>query len=153
MKIADILQFEKNNNDTIILVKEGCFWRTYEQSAFRFVKFVKKFQVIKKYIKCVNQEIVFLGFPVNVFNEIEKQIEKSNLEILRKEEELIEIGRCCNDGDFATWKESLQFIVSSTSKNQNSIIDSIREFPILHKTPLEAMNFIMKLQNEIMIIT
>ena len=37
MKIDDIAKIEDVNEDSIILLKEGMFWRVYEQSAKRFV--------------------------------------------------------------------------------------------------------------------
>ena len=32
MKIAEIVELEKTNTETIFLLNEGLFWRAYEQS-------------------------------------------------------------------------------------------------------------------------
>jgi mannosyltransferase OCH1-like enzyme len=63
MRISDILIKENNNSGQIILHKEGLFWRAYEQSAYLFSKYVRKYQVVRKHFKNVEKDIVFLGFP------------------------------------------------------------------------------------------
>ena len=49
MKIEKILQYESQNNDAIILFKEGIFFRAYERSAMRFTEYVAPFKVFKRY--------------------------------------------------------------------------------------------------------
>jgi len=61
MKIEEILKTEDYQN--IYLHKEGLFWRSYEYSAYVFVKNVKKYNVKKKFVKKVDNDIVFIGFP------------------------------------------------------------------------------------------
>lgn len=47
MKIKEILKIVRENTDSIILLKEGIFWRAYERSAYRFVKHLKLLRIIK----------------------------------------------------------------------------------------------------------
>lgn len=72
MKVQEILKIEKDNRTSIFLFKEGFFWRAYERSAFRFVKNIQKYSVIKRYIKCVKQDVVFIGFPLDNLDKIVK---------------------------------------------------------------------------------
>lgn len=146
MKITEILQLEQKNQNQIILIKEGCFWRAYEKSAFRFSYFIQDYKITKKWIKNLDKEIVLLGFPLNALEKIEKKIKASNLEILQREESLIKIGNCVQKVGFAKWKMSIEKIIP---KNHKHIFDSIRKFPTLNKTPLEAIEFLMQLQSEI----
>ena len=86
MKITEILQLEKSNEGQIFLIKEGCFWRAYEKSAFRFSRLIRDFKITKKWIKYLNQEIVSIGFPLKNFEEIFKKRKDLNLKILRQKE-------------------------------------------------------------------
>jgi hypothetical protein len=70
MTISEILKIEETNTAQIYLIKEGFFWRAYERSAYRFVKYIRNFQVIKKHIKKVNQEVCYIGFPENMLEVI-----------------------------------------------------------------------------------
>ena len=73
MKVQEILKIEKDNRASIFLFKEGFFWRAYERSAFRFVKKnIQGYSVIKRYIKYVKQDVVFIGFPLDNIDKIVK---------------------------------------------------------------------------------
>lgn len=45
MKIQDIATFERGNSTTILLVREGLFWRAYGRSAQLFCAHIRTFQV------------------------------------------------------------------------------------------------------------
>jgi len=72
MKINEIITFEAENTSSIILHKEGLFWRAYEKSAFLFIRHIKEYQITKKYYKNVKAEIVYLGL-LNIKTDIQKQ--------------------------------------------------------------------------------
>lgn len=36
MTVKEIIQIENGNRNTIILLREGIFWRAYEKSAYAF---------------------------------------------------------------------------------------------------------------------
>ena len=63
MKIEDIIKLENSNEDAIILLKEGMFWRAYERSSHRFIRLIKEYQLNVKHYKSVNRRVVYLGFP------------------------------------------------------------------------------------------
>jgi hypothetical protein len=167
MKIKDILKIEQNNKTSIFLIKEGFFWRAYERSAYHFVQNIKKFQITKIYVKKVKQEIIFLGFPDSILEQILKIVETihvSSLHVIKKET-IIEIQGFADTQGFEQWKEGIKLKVNpvrdvacnvSTShpcifalSNFNHIIEKIREYPIINKTPVQAFNFLAELKNEI----
>lgn len=155
MKVSEIVQLERSNQDEIILIKEGYFWRAYEKSALRFIQFIQEFQVVKRKIKYLNQEIVFLGFPNNIFPKIKEKIWKANLEILEESDDLIKIGSCVNAEDFISWKKSIQLSEISVNnkkeedKKSKNIVEEISNFSTINKTPLEAMQFVIELQSKV----
>jgi len=70
MGISNILELEQVNTQ-ILLHKEGLFLRAYEHSAYLFVKYIKAYNLTKKFYKNVKQEVVYLGFPQSSFSKIE----------------------------------------------------------------------------------
>lgn len=67
MKVSEILQMEQTYTESIILHKEGLFWRAYERSAYLLLKHYRQFQLTKKRVKYLEKEIVYCGFPDGFF--------------------------------------------------------------------------------------
>ena len=63
--LSEILQNECTNTHILYFYREGVFYKAYEHSAYLFVKHVKPFQVKKRMVKSVKQEVVSIGFPIN----------------------------------------------------------------------------------------
>lgn len=124
MKTIKIIEIEKQNNDTIHLIKQGAFWRVYERSAFRFVKHIKNSRIIKKYFKTLDAELVYCSFPNNALQQIidlaqKYQIEKSNNEIFIKD-------FYDTEQDFSTWKNNIK-TQTKEIKQVNKYIEQLTE--------------------------
>jgi hypothetical protein len=65
MTKQEIINFEQAaNGSTITLVKEGMFWRAYEQSAYLFTRlFWPDLKVNGGFVKAVGKEVFYVGFP------------------------------------------------------------------------------------------
>ncbi|MDR3184794.1 MAG: four helix bundle protein [Prevotellaceae bacterium] len=74
MTTEEILQLEAPNATSIHFVLEGNFWHVYERSAFLAYKYIRELKMTRKYIKAVNRDIVYGGFPTN---QLDKFIEKA----------------------------------------------------------------------------
>lgn len=153
MKIEEILKLEQNNCECIILHHEGLFWRAYEQSAYRFVKHIKQYQITKKYIKSVKSDIVYCGFPQNALNDI---LQLSGNRNIKKEEKQIVINGFEPDKDgFENWKSTVPVQLSESSKfseslpSNDNILNHIRNFQVISKTPIECQHFLIEIQNQI----
>ncbi|MBF0479077.1 MAG: diversity-generating retroelement protein Avd [Candidatus Omnitrophica bacterium] len=70
MTIKEILEIENNNNDSIVLLKEGMFFRAYNQSAMRLSTQIKKFKINVKLIKYLQKTIFYCGFPQSILPQI-----------------------------------------------------------------------------------
>jgi len=145
MNTKEILLQENNNHDSIFLLKEGCFWRAYERSAFRFVKNIRSFQIIKKYVKCVGQNVVCVGLPLDNLDQILETADEKGFDITKKDDR-IEIRSFTDLEDFDSWKGSLS---AARKANPEFIFEKIRKFPIANRTPLEALGFIMELKEDV----
>ena len=85
MTIQDIVNMEKENKDSIVLLKEGIFWKAYEMSAYLFHTYIKPFKLLRKYVETIKGDVVSLGFPVAG---TEKQLQGLNV-LLHEDDKII----------------------------------------------------------------
>ena len=50
MTVKEIIQIENGNRNTIILLREGIFWRAYEKSAYAFFIQVHPYKPTRKWV-------------------------------------------------------------------------------------------------------
>ncbi len=65
-----MLALESAGEGRIVLHKEGIFWRAYQYSAFLFSKHIRLLRVNTRFVKVVDTEIAYLGFPEKVLEEV-----------------------------------------------------------------------------------
>lgn len=150
MVIAEVLELENKNTDSILLHKEGLFLRDYEHSAFLFVQQIKEYKLTKKFYKNVKNVVVYLGFPQNNFANAESICNEQNL-IVQKSDNQIKISGFSkiDNLSFTEWKNSIALFSKQTltnQKNENELINKIRTFSVVSKTPIECQQFLIELQ-------
>ena len=61
-----VIKFENEKPQGVIrLVEANGFYRAYNQSAFLFHQVIAQHKVTRKFVKNINQEIVYVGFPAD----------------------------------------------------------------------------------------
>jgi len=144
------------NKDSIHLHKDGLFWRAYEVSAYHFVSHIKEYRPIKKYYKVVQGDVVYIGFPASVKEDVKDIcIEKRyNLEYL-SDKHMVILTNFETSG-FISWKDSILIQHKNVSplqiQNNNtgkSILTEIATYPLALKTPMEAQQFLHDIQKRI----
>lgn len=154
MNINEVITLESTNADKIYLLKEGFFWRAYERSAFRFVKHIRPYQVIKKQFKKVKMDVCFIGFPENMLEEMLKLQGKENLVIVAKTKAQVTIALSPlsfgeglgGEAEFNEWKTSC---VIPAARDEKWFIQKIKEYPVFTKTPLETVQFVAEMQERL----
>jgi len=151
MRIAEIQEIEKTNFENIFLFKEGMFWRAYERSAMLFSVYIKTFKLIKRYVKCVGQHIVYMGFPDSTLDRILNEAKGKGYNVEKQNNDIIALGGFKTDGNFEQWKSEIPVIAMNKEiDNQfELIIEKIKNYPVANKTPVEALEFLAKIQKEI----
>jgi len=150
MKISEIVKTEQENTQ-IVLHKEGLFYRVYERSAFLFVKYIKEYQVIKKYYKIVKQEVAYLGFPQSSFSKIELVCKEQSLQIKEDSKQIKITGlKSFTEREFINWKdEIIKQEKKASGLKENDILKQISDFPLASKTPIETQQFLYNIQKQI----
>lgn len=146
MTISEILKIEDANTGSINLFKEGIFWRVYQKSAYLFTKYIKELKVLKKFYKNVNREVVYAGFPDTILPKIQELAQSKGLKFEKSNDKHCNISGFEIDNDFEEWFQSLT-LFQNTNK-YDKIINKIRNYPVIGKTPLETQQFLIELQNE-----
>jgi hypothetical protein len=131
----------------------------YERSAYLFTKHIKEYKLTKKIYKNAKQEVVYLGFPQNSFSKIEGICKEQGFQLNKEKEKQIKIIgiNSFKENKFLSWKSEIPLLKneridqspSSYSSNENSIIEKLRNFLVISKTPIECQQFIVKLQNQL----
>lgn len=148
MTASEIMKLEQENTNSIILLREGIFWKAYEKSAYAFYNQIHAYKITHKYVQIVQQEMVSIGFPIAATGTVIK-----NINILhRDEQKLILAAQPIDEQAFLHWKQLVtaphkpDVETRQTDENTVSVVDNIRYFNIESKTPLECMNFIAELK-------
>lgn len=107
------MEYEAQNNDTVILFKEGIFLRAYERSATRFTEHIAPFKVFKKFYKIVNAEVCYLGFPMK---SVRMLFQKVNITRFADMAEFMVVYGCPSKENFEVWKAGVQLPTAEDMK-------------------------------------
>ncbi|MDR1716021.1 MAG: hypothetical protein LBS20_09255 [Prevotella sp.] len=143
------------DNDTLHLFKEGIFWIAYEQDAYR-LNGIKKLKATKKYVKVAGMEVVSVGFPQAVLDEILPHFtvcERTEAYIRAKADSMQE-----NNGEFERWKEEISVYALPEKKQAvqvpvkehltaEALYERVRMFRLSTATPMDCMHFIENIQS------
>ncbi|MCL1689421.1 hypothetical protein [Elizabethkingia anophelis] len=149
MKLSDIISRE--NYHSIQLYKQGVFWVAYEQSAYSIWEH-KGYRVNKKYIKSLKRDVVSLGFPASVLDEIGKIYKQDKLKS-SSEYKLYMLSQELNKTLFLRWRFNTHTHTHTHTHTQLRVtcdlVAKIKSFCLSNKTPLEAYLFLYELQSDL----
>ena len=156
MNISEKIQ--QNTPNEIKIYLEGVFWIAYEQSAYYFWK-LKGYKPTKKFVKIEGAEVVSVGFPNNVLENPELAHKIEDIEEQKKNKIILfQIEEPISETDFLKWKEELPLSLPSlpplvktngNGGNDISIIEELKNFDMLTKTPMECMIFLSEIKKKL----
>ena len=118
--IADILQREAGRQpNEVWLYKEGMFWRAYEQSAY-LLAIHSNLKPQKKFIKAVNQEVVYVGFLETSWEKFMGQTAKPQ----EGEKEKIMRAHDTDTVGFADWKAQIKTAEQEVQEKQAKLTET-----------------------------
>ena len=171
MTTKDILQAVQSHwqASEVVLVREGLFWRAYEQSALALCEWVHPFKLSTRYVKCVAQWICNVGFPDSakdkwLASRQVKVVSDSMITFSMTEAEKQSI-----DDAFADWKRgqvaevaknaekpsticsepSSSYVKAEMDSAESEVIQMIRSFAVENATPLACMNFVADIKQKL----
>ena len=151
----DIVTFENAAPSGVIrLVREGKFLRAYNHSAWLFHSCIAKHKVIRKYVKAIQSEVVYIGFPESNLSSTAggRQTVKTELGFditLRPEESP-------DEAEYELWRTTVEVVQASKddfhalplagADAEREVIRLLRAFPIENSTLTECMVFLASLR-------
>lgn len=139
----------------VLFYKEGVFWVAYEQSAY-YVWLQKSYKATRKYMKCLNADVVSIGFPENALKSFESEAltrlaGNPNICVLHLDSPI-------DEQAFTEWRRQvpLHETVVRTPKEEDkairntdsNIMEMLRQFPLDRRTPIECMQFVSEMKSK-----
>jgi len=137
MKVESILAIEKDNVQSIHLVRDSKFWQAWEKSAFYFHRLFRPFKINCRYFKNVSCDMVYLGFPDTLLDTIKSEAQENGYEVTQENETHIVIFGLPDQGLFDDWKRNVLAGKSSAKENTSNVEGSSK--PLLNKIPHETL--------------
>lgn len=115
MTLKEIFDIEQGNSELVYLYSEGLFWKAYEKSAFRMVRYVGKFKETKRFIKYLGTDIISIGFPKAGE---EKFLAAATIEKREETGMIVRIGEPFEEREFQDWKNSVTLAAPRKGKKE-----------------------------------
>ncbi len=142
------------NTRQLSLHKEGIFYKLYNQHAMLFTENIKPLKIQVKFIKIVKQLVYSCGFPASVLEDVKKRLMEHG-GVLDESDKLLMIAAINwpQEPDYMRWCRLQEQEAITAEKGHVAGLTDIEKqiigFQVMNKTPLEAMHFIIGLQQEL----
>ncbi len=150
-----IVKFENEKPKGVVrLVEANGFYRAYNHSAYLFHQAIAKHKVTRKFVKNINQQLVYIGFPVD------RLLERIGTRSHKKTEYGYDVELAAdeipNDEGYDEWRETVPTEVASRGDANSlslngeelcrSVCERIRVFPMETKTLIEIAAFVAEIK-------
>lgn len=145
--IKEKIAIEQRNGCNIYLWPEGTFYAAYERSAYLFVNYVRPYQVRHKFYKVVLQEVIDIGFPKSVLDNL-----GHSYEVQLNGCVLLSTDGSVDEQSYQSWREVVingQSALSVVSNPEHAVAERIRRVNMAEMTPMQCMLLLSELQKEL----
>lgn len=154
--VLSSIQFQDEAPKNVIrLIKSGEFYRAYNRSAWLFNVFINEYKVTRKFLKQMNRQIYYIGFPEkSLFSTIgDYNSTKTELGFdIELQTEMLP-----SDEDYEAWTQLVQTEPASRSDYnalpltgapaEREVLRRLRECPLESMTMVECVRFLAELRN------
>lgn len=143
MTILDKVTLQQQDTTKIFLFKEGVFYKAYNEGAFLLQD--RNYKVAVKKIKSVENEVLSIGFPISVLEKLKEN---------RQPEEYDNYCSLQSNIVFSLllYEEWYQNQIANIKREDSKYLeeytlkDTIKNYPLANKTPIEVFIWVAKLQ-------
>jgi hypothetical protein len=153
MTTKEILHSEahKNSATTLLLFREGIFLKAYEESAFLFYRFVRKYEIKTVHYKNIGRTLLSLGFPSHYLEVIVKEANLIAEEVEGVYQLTSDTFRFSEEEYLLFKKEQtalspVQLTRKKPENERTDIMIRLQQFNIAGSTPMECMLFLNELK-------
>lgn len=150
-----VVKLENEKPDGVIrLVESSGFYRAYNKSAFLFHRVIAQHKVTRKFAKNINQEIVYVGFPVDRF--LDRVGGRSHKKTEFGYDVALAEGECPDMDEYEAWLKTVPTEPASRSEAaalprggeelRRAVCERIMTWPMESKSLIESVAFLAELK-------
>lgn len=143
MTVLEKVTIQKQDTTKIFLFKEGIFYKAYNEGAFLLRD--RNYKVAVKKIKSIENEVLSVGFPISVFENLKENSQSEEYDKYVSLQSNIVFS--CQI--YEEWcQNQINNIKRLNAKhlNEDTLKDTIKNYPLANKTPIEVFIWVADLQ-------
>lgn len=143
LTILDKVTLQQQDTTKIFVFKEGLFYKAYNEGAFLLKD--KNYKITVKQIKSIENEVLSIGFPISVLEKLKEN---------RQPEEYDNYCSLQSNIVFSLllYEEWYQNQIANIKREDSKYLeeytlkDTIKNYPLANKTPIEVFIWVAELQ-------
>ena len=143
MTILDKVTLQLQDTTKIFLFKEGLFYKAYNEGAFLLKD--KNYKVAVKKIKSIENEVLSIGFPISVLEKLKENRQSEEYDNYCSLQSNIVFSLLL----YEEWYQNQITNIKRVDRKyleEYTLKDTIKNYPLANKTPMDAFLFIKEIQ-------
>ena len=146
MTILDKVTLQQQDTTKIFLFKEGVFYKAYNEGAFLLKD--RDYKVVVKHIKSIENEVLSIGFPISVLEKLKENRQIEEYDNYCSLESNIVFSLLLYEEWYQNQITNIKRVDSKYLEEYN-LKDTIKNYPLANKTPMEVFMWVANLQKMI----
>ena len=143
MTILDKVTLQQQDTTKIFLFKEGVFYKAYNEGAFLLQD--RNYKVAVKKIKSVENEVLSIGFPISVLEKLKENRQSEEYDNYCSLQSNIVFSLLLYEEWYQNQITNIKR-VDSKYLEEYTLKDTINNYPLANKTPIEVFIWVADLQ-------
>ena len=143
MIILEKVTLQKQDTSKIFLFKEGIFYKAYNEGAFLLKD--KNYKITVKQIKSIENEVLSIGFPISVLEKLKENRQSEEYDNYCSLQSNIVFSLLL----YEEWYQNQITNIKRVDRKyleEYTLKDTIKNYPLANKTPIEDFIWVAKLQ-------
>ena len=143
MTILDKVTLQRQDTTKIFIFKEGVFYKAYNEGAFLLKD--KNYTVAIKHIKSIENEVLSIGFPISVLEKLKENRQPEEYDNYCSLQSNIVFSLLL----YEEWYQNQITNIKRVDRKyleEYTLKDTIKNYPLANKTPIEVFIWVAKLQ-------
>ena len=143
MTILDKVTLQQQDTTKIFLFKEGVFYKAYNEGAFLLKD--KNYKITVKQIKSIENEVLSIGFPISVLEKLKENRQSEEYDNYCSLQSNIVFSLLL----YEEWYQNQITNIKRVDRKyleEYTLKDTIKNYPLANKTPIEVFIWVAELQ-------
>ena len=143
MIILEKVTLQKQDTTKIFVFKEGLFYKAYNEGAFLLKD--KNYKITVKQIKSIENEVLSIGFPISVLEKLKENRQPEEYDNYCSLQSNIVFSLLLYEEWYQNQITNIKRVDSKYLEEYN-LKDTIKNYPLVNKTPIEVFIWVAELQ-------